>query len=82
MNRRPKEGDRVDTADWQSNNVLAEYPLTVEVKNNMFCALTSLMKTKNGRNKKEGTQWKLMEQLECGNSIPSIETNAFTGRST
>jgi len=32
----------VDTADWQPNNILAEYPLSVEVKNDMFCALASV----------------------------------------
>jgi len=32
LNRWPKEGDTVNTADWQSNVVLAGYPLAVEVK--------------------------------------------------
>ena len=40
----------MDTGDRQSNNVLAEYPLTVEVKNNMFCALASV-------NEDEDEEW-------------------------
>jgi len=74
----------VDTAEWQSNIVVAEYPLTVEVKNNMFCMLASINEDED-EEWEEGTEWKVMEQSErnkCGNLIPSTETNAFTGRST
>ena len=40
----------MDTGDRQSNKVLAEYPLTVEVKNNMFCVLASV-------NEDEDEEW-------------------------
>ena len=61
---RPKEGERVDTGDRQSNKVLAEYPLTVEVKNNMFCALASV-------NEDEDEEW---EKQKGRNGMEAHET--------
>ena len=41
LNRWPKEGDTVETGDWQSYMVFAGYPQMVEVKKVMVCTLAT-----------------------------------------